>query len=182
MLLAMLMLSVSFDSFSQDSLSRKYILIVEKRVAGPGSLNSSDTSGKAVSAHIFNEGCRVAVRTTDNKYIVGRIRSISDSSIVIKEHTIKISQIRMICVYRGIETSIAGFSILSGGFLVGGLIQCFSEEDEYGYKRGWEGTVVSIMTGIVVGSCTTLVGIIEMAATRHYSMKKKYYLDVQPSN
>lgn len=181
-LITILIIGVSLNSFSQDSLSGKYFLVVEKRVTKPGKINISDTSENVVSAHIFSEGCKVAVKTAENNYYVGKIKNISDSSIVIKEHSIKIDQIRMICVYRGVEPTALGLSLVGGGFLIGGLIMAFSGENEYGNNYGWVGAMLSIAAGIFVGGGTTLFGIIEMSTTRHYSMKKKYFLDVRSFN
>jgi len=169
-------------SFSQDSIRHKKVLIVGKKDIRHKDVIISDSNATTVLTHVFEEGDKVAVKTNDNKYLTGKIKNITDSSILIKENSVMINQIKMICVHRGIEPTILGLSLVSGGFITSGLIFTCSDVNEYGTSYNWSAALTSAVVGFFAGGGTTLFGIIEMSATKHYSMKKKFVLGVKSIN
>jgi hypothetical protein len=165
--------------FAQDSIKKKNMLVVERKDNKQRHILLKNGTFADVPPRIFFEGKKVVIKTYDNNRMVqGKIESISDSSITIRKSQIKISQIKSISSYRGIEPIMLGVSMLAAGISFG---QYFADypDNEYGNSTGVGGMMVSVMVAFL-GGCTTLFGIVEIATIKYYRMDKNYKLIVKP--
>jgi hypothetical protein len=154
--------------YAQDSIKKKNMLVVERKDNKQRHILLKNGTFADVPPRIFFEGRKVIIKTYDNNRIVqGKIETISDSSITIKKSQIKISQIKSISSYRGIEPTVLGISMAAAGITVAQ----FSEE--------MGGLMVSVMVALL-GGVTTLFGIVEIATIKYYRMDKNYKLIVKP--
>lgn len=176
-ILTLLLLVYFTNIFAQDSIKVKNVLVIES--------TKEKKWGPSVAPKVFRTGTRVYVENrNDSTWAKGKIQLITDSSIRVKDIEFKLKDISRINNYRRGITAIVGATTLLGGIISEIAISNYYNVHTYEY----DGTEGSASTGpqligaliIFAGAVTTLVGVIEVGATKHYKMNGKWKFDVKP--
>jgi hypothetical protein len=174
-LLAAVLLSGVGKCFGQDSIGGEKILVIQRQTLKPWHKDST--------RFYFKKGNRICLTKYNKKIVIGRLECLSDSSIVVGKKEIILKDIKRINRYNGVNLSIIGPSLGLYGFELFELLLEVRDnhgDDEYsGDTRGIGIASVGAVT-IVLGACTTIVGLIEVASTKYYKMGDKWKLVVRP--
>ncbi len=176
LLLCLLLAAVVSGCFAQDSIGGEKVLVVERTKLLYGQ--------KTPTQSFFLKGNRVkVVSTNDDVTEIGRIKEISDSTITIKGKQIKVSKITRINKYRGVEPTILGGSIIGGGIITLLILDAYHKSNnDYNSESSGTGSIVITVLVTIFGGCTTLFGLIEMGATKHYCTNDHWKLYVKPAS
>jgi hypothetical protein len=169
---------ITFNSFSQDSIITKKILLLQK--------TSIENGHERLVQKKFRVSSRVAILRYSNDTVMhGRIKIISDSSIVLNGKTILLKDIKRINASRGPSIFIIGASI---PILTLGITSAIYERnkkndltnngDEFLNLDGI-GYAVAVLGSIEIGAIVELVGIIDAAVPIHCRTDKGFVIKVK---
>jgi hypothetical protein len=175
----LLMVHIPQGAYAQDSIQREKILVVENTNPKGQQIHLPNGASKEVPPRIFKEGKRVTItRYDNNKRLKGRIRDLADSSLTLKGNVIRLSEIKSISAYRGVEPTILGASLLTAGISTAIILNRHFTHDENEDSYGLGGTVAAVM-GAFLGGCTAIFGVIQMVTIKQYRMEQDYRLTVK---
>jgi hypothetical protein len=174
LIVVMILIYCFAKSSAQDITQFPMVLVVKRQMIKPWNIDSNRT--------IYMPGNRISVVYSDhNRMCNGELTFVCDSFITIRDKKIKISEIKRISRYRGVEPIIIGGSLIASGILMGAIYEDSFENYQYqNHIQGNEAYNMGIPIGgaliAFLGGCTSVFGIIEAAATKHFTIGKKWKL------
>jgi hypothetical protein len=175
---AIVFLSGTWTCLGQNDIEYFNVLTLQKIKLKPHQVDSTKTE--------FIRLTRIRIIKTDSSIIIGRISRTTDSSVILNNgKEILIKDIWVIGRYFGPETALIGAGSLITGL---GLVYFYKgynnnhHPDEYSYTFDYKGALAVGVILTVDGFITTIIGIVGLAATRHFEIGDKWRLVVKNSH
>jgi len=158
------------DCYAQDSVKAKKILVVEQIARKKWQPPASPT--------IFKEKDKVTIVINGNdEKLRGQIEVISDSLIIVEGHIINLSDIKSIKAFKGVITTLTGFSSIILSFA---MLATFHGSNTSYYEDEYAQTASLIVSAVfaAAGGAVAVVGLINVTSAKNYRFDSDYKMCV----